>query len=75
MASAQAITYDQNQALSEYRRLHYAHLQHCSIFDALVNRQAGRAETLMREHSSVVILGETLRNVLSAYKRSSFIFE
>ncbi|MDT1903942.1 GntR family transcriptional regulator, partial [Acinetobacter baumannii] len=25
-----------------------------------------RAETLMREHSSVVILGETLRNVLSA---------
>ncbi|MFX9939167.1 GntR family transcriptional regulator, partial [Acinetobacter baumannii] len=64
MASAQAITYDQNQALSEYRRLHYAHLQHCSIFDALVNRQAGRAETLMREHSSVVILGETLRNVL-----------
>nr|WP_217486960.1 GntR family transcriptional regulator [Acinetobacter seifertii] len=66
MASAQAITYDQNQALSEYRRLHYAHLQHCSIFDALVHRQAGRAETLMREHSSVVILGETLRNVLSA---------
>ncbi|WP_087089428.1 GntR family transcriptional regulator [Acinetobacter pittii] len=66
MASAQAITYDQNQALSEYRRLHYAHLQHCSIFDALVNRQAGRAETLMREHSSVVILGETLKNVLSA---------
>ncbi len=66
MASAQAITYDQNQALSEYRRLHYAHLQHCSIFDALVHRQAGRAETLMREHSSVVILGETLRNVLNA---------
>lgn len=65
MASAQAITYDQNQALSEYRRLHYAHLQHCSIFDALVHRQAGRAETLMREHSSVVILGETLKNVLS----------
>lgn len=66
MASAQAITYDQNQALSEYRRLHYAHLQHCSIFDALVHRQAGRAETLMREHSSVVILGETLKNVLNA---------
>jgi len=66
MASAQAITYDEKQALSEYRRLHYAHLQHCSIFDALVHRQAGRAETLMREHSSVVILGETLRNVLNA---------
>ncbi|MNC31370.1 putative HTH-type transcriptional regulator YdfH [compost metagenome] len=65
MASAQAITYDQTQALSEYRRLHYAHLQHCSIYDALMHRQAGRAETLMREHSSVVVLGETLRNVLS----------
>ena len=65
MASAQAITYDQTQALSEYRRLHYAHLQHCSIYDALMHRQAGRAETLMREHSSVVGLGETLRNVLS----------
>ncbi|MCH7306779.1 GntR family transcriptional regulator [Acinetobacter sp. NIPH 1852] len=65
MASAQAITYDQTQALSEYRRLHYAHLQHCSIYDALLHRQAGRAETLMREHSSVVILGETLKNILS----------
>ena len=65
MASAQAITYDQTQALSEYRRLHYAHLQHCSIYDALMHRQAGRAETLMREHSSVVVLGETLKNVLA----------
>ncbi|ELW78390.1 MULTISPECIES: GntR family transcriptional regulator [Acinetobacter] len=65
MASAQAITYDQTQALSEYRRLHYAHLQHCSIYDALMHRQAGRAETLMREHSSVVVFGETLRNVLT----------
>lgn len=65
MASAQAITYDQTQSLSEYRRLHYAHLQHCSIYDALMHRQAGRAETLMREHSSVVVLGETLKNVLA----------
>ncbi|MBO3658371.1 GntR family transcriptional regulator [Acinetobacter haemolyticus] len=65
MASAQAITFDQTKALSEYRRLHYAHLQHCSIYDALLHRQAGRAETLMREHSSVVILGETLTGILS----------
>ena len=33
MASAQALTYDQSRALSEYRRLHYAHLQHCSVYD------------------------------------------
>ncbi|WP_109441859.1 GntR family transcriptional regulator [Acinetobacter haemolyticus] len=65
MASAQAITFDQTKALSEYRRLHYAHLQHCSIYDALLHRQAGRAETLMREHSSVVILGETLTGILN----------
>ncbi|WP_130802240.1 GntR family transcriptional regulator [Acinetobacter ihumii] len=65
MASAQALTYDQSRALSEYRRLHYAHLQHCSIYDALVQRQAGRAENLMREHSSVVMLGETVKHILS----------
>ncbi|MFT4020590.1 MAG: GntR family transcriptional regulator [Acinetobacter sp.] len=64
LASAQAITFDQTHALSEYRRLHYAHLQHCSIYDALLNRQAGRAEALMREHSSVVILGDTVRHIL-----------
>ncbi|MBJ9985698.1 GntR family transcriptional regulator [Acinetobacter sp. S40] len=64
MASAQALTYDQSRALSEYRRLHYAHLQHCSILDALIHRQAGRAESLMREHSSVVMLGETVRQIL-----------
>lgn len=65
MASAQALTYDQSRALSEYRRLHYAHLQHCSIYDALVQRQAGRAESLMREHSTVVMLGETVKHILS----------
>ena len=65
MASAQALTYDQSRALSEYRRLHYAHLQHCSIYDALVQHQAGRAESLMREHSAVVILGETVKHILS----------
>jgi len=45
--------------------LHYAHLQHCSIFDALLHRQAGRAENLMREHSSVAILGETVRHLIA----------
>lgn len=68
MASAQALTFDQNEALSEYQRLHYAHLQHCSIYDALIKRQAGRAESLMREHSSVVLLGETVRSIFKAEK-------
>ncbi|MFC2997767.1 GntR family transcriptional regulator [Acinetobacter sichuanensis] len=65
MASAQALTYDSNKPLSEYQRLHYAHLQHCSIYDALLHRQAGRAESLMREHSSVVLLGETVRAIFT----------
>lgn len=64
MASAQALTFDKSQSLSEYRRLHYAHLQHCSIYDALLQGQSGRAESLMREHSSVVILGEKLREMI-----------
>lgn len=68
MASAQAITYDQRLALSEYHRLHYAHLQHCSIYDALLKRQAGRAEDLMREHSGVSILGDAVRSALSEHK-------
>ncbi|WP_111893219.1 GntR family transcriptional regulator [Acinetobacter sp. MB5] len=68
MASAQAITYDQRQGLSEFHRLHYAHLQHCSIYDALLKRQAGRAEDLMREHSGVSILGEAVRRALSEQK-------
>lgn len=70
MASAQAIVYDQQRALSEYHRLHYAHLQHCSIYDALVNRQAGRAEDLMREHSCVSVLGETVRTILDDHHES-----
>ena len=37
MASAQALTYDKNNPLSEIRRLHHAHIQHCAIFNALKN--------------------------------------
>jgi GntR family transcriptional regulator of vanillate catabolism len=64
MASAQALTIDPQQALSEYQRLHYAHLQHCCIFEAMCLRQAGRAESLMREHSTVVVLGNSLQQIL-----------
>ncbi|EZQ01635.1 MULTISPECIES: GntR family transcriptional regulator [unclassified Acinetobacter] len=63
MASAQALTYDKNNALSEIRRLQYAHIQHCSIFNALKQQDSARAESLMREHSHVVTLGETMRSI------------
>lgn len=65
MASAQAITYDRNDAFSEYRRLHYAHLQHCAIYDALLHGKSGSAENLMREHSKVGVLRETVRAILA----------
>lgn len=64
MASSKALVYDSKHAFSEYQRLYFAHLQHCSIYDALLNRQAGRAESLMREHSSVVIFATTVQKIL-----------
>lgn len=64
MASVEAITYDGAQGRAEYRRLHYAHLQHCLIYDALLQGDATRAESLMREHSRVVFMGDTLNKVL-----------
>lgn len=64
LASANALTFDDQRALSEYRRLHFAHLQHCSIYEALIHRQAGRAESLMREHSQVVIFSSTVQSIL-----------
>lgn len=63
MASAEALTYDKNNSLSEIRRLHHAHIQHCAIFNALKNRDSTRAESLMREHSHVVTLGNMMRSI------------
>lgn len=63
MASAQAITYDKSNPLLESRRLHHAHLQHCAIFNALKSRDSARAESLMREHSLVVTLGDMMHSI------------
>lgn len=65
MASAQALTFDKNNPLSEIRRLHHAHIQHCAIFNALKNRDSARAESLMREHSLVVTLGDMMRSIFT----------
>lgn len=67
MASAQALTYDKNNPLSEIRRLHHAHIQHCAIFNALKNRDSARAESLMREHSHVVTLGDMMRSIFNSH--------
>lgn len=66
MASAQALTFDKNNHLSEIRRLQYAHIQHCSIYHALLHRDAARAESLMREHSHVVTLSLMIQKLFDA---------
>ena len=65
MASAQALTFDKNAQLSELRRLHHAHIQHCAIFHAIANGESARAENLMREHSHVVLLSHMIRGVFN----------
>lgn len=69
MASAQALTFDKNNHLSEMRRLQHAHIQHCSIYQCLVNGDSARAESLMREHSYVVTLGQMVKQVFSESKQ------
>lgn len=66
MASAQAITYDKTRHLTEIRRLYHAHVQHCAIYHALLNRDSLRAESLMREHSYVVTLGGMMQSVFDS---------
>jgi GntR family transcriptional regulator of vanillate catabolism len=39
----------------EYRRFNFAHMQHHSVFDALVSRQGARAEAIMREHANATL--------------------
>jgi GntR family transcriptional regulator of vanillate catabolism len=54
-ASVTALAVDCNDMVREYRRFNYAHMQHHSVFDALVNRQGARAEAIMREHANATL--------------------
>ena len=54
-ASVTALAVDRQDMAREYRRFNYAHMQHHSIFDALVNGQGARAEALMREHANATL--------------------
>ncbi|MCE4052402.1 GntR family transcriptional regulator [Pseudomonas sp. Au-Pse12] len=54
-ASVTALAVDRQDMAREYRRFNYAHMQHHSVFDALVNRQGARAEALMREHANATL--------------------
>ena len=50
-----ALAVDREDMAREYRRFNYAHMQHHSVFDALVNRQGARAEAIMREHANATL--------------------
>jgi GntR family transcriptional regulator, vanillate catabolism transcriptional regulator len=54
-ASVTALAVDRQNMAGEYRRFNYAHMQHHSVFDALVNRQGARAEAIMREHANATL--------------------
>lgn len=52
-ASAGSIIIDTEALGKEYRKLHFAHLQHQLIFQALSQGEGARAEMLMREHAYI----------------------
>jgi GntR family transcriptional regulator of vanillate catabolism len=54
-ASVTALAVDRENMAGEYRRFNYAHLQHHSVFDALVHGQGARAEAIMREHANATL--------------------
>lgn len=54
-ASVSALAFDRDNMAGEYRRFNFAHMQHHSVFDALINRQGARAEAIMREHANATL--------------------
>lgn len=54
-ASVKALAIDRSHMAREFKRLHYAHVQHHAIVEALRAGQAARAEALMREHAVAVV--------------------
>ena len=52
-ASATSIIIDPNAMDREWRKLHFAQLQHRLVVDALQSRESARVEMLMREHAYV----------------------
>ena len=54
-ASVSSLAIDRNNLKGEYRRFHFAHMQHHAVFDALERRQGARAEAIMREHANATL--------------------
>jgi GntR family transcriptional regulator of vanillate catabolism len=54
-ASVNSIAVDRERLDKEFQRLHFAHLQHHVIVDAIRNGQGARAEDAMREHANAAM--------------------
>lgn len=55
MASVNALVFNPDDADREFMRLHYAHMQHHAIVEALAQGQGARAEALMKEHAHAAL--------------------
>ncbi|KXI26751.1 GntR family transcriptional regulator [Paraglaciecola hydrolytica] len=65
-ASVNALAFNPQELTREYRRLHYAHMQHHAVYHALVNGQSARAEALMKEHAHATLAYSDLFDKKSA---------
>jgi GntR family transcriptional regulator, vanillate catabolism transcriptional regulator len=64
-ASVSALAFDSKHLDQEFRRFNYAHMQHHAIFNAIINNQASRAESIMREHANATLRYAELFTALS----------
>lgn len=55
LASVNALIFNPHALTREYNRLHYAHLQHHAVFEAIHKGQGARAEALMKEHAQAAL--------------------
>lgn len=74
-ASVQSLVIDSKHLHHEKKRLYYAHMQHHAILQALQNRQAARAENLMKEHANSPILFTDLLQRFSEHDPSLHIIQ
>jgi GntR family transcriptional regulator, vanillate catabolism transcriptional regulator len=55
LASANSIAIDRDNLALEFKRLHFAHMQHHLIVEAAESGQGSRAEAMMREHANAAM--------------------
>ena len=54
-ASVAALAINRHRMDLEYRRFHFAHMQHHAAFDAIDRGHGARAEAIMREHANATL--------------------